>query len=83
MASFKGLVFVKHGRVGSRSEGPDYYLQASNGDFLLNFKEREPWKPDYYLEFYCRRMVEVTGEKEDTIIRVQGINEILGTNIPK
>ena len=28
METFEGLVYVKHGRIGSKSEGPDYYLQT-------------------------------------------------------
>ena len=27
---FRGLVFVKHGLVGSKSEGPQYFLQTFN-----------------------------------------------------
>src|SRR5947208_2164189 len=50
MDTFKGLVYVKHGRVGTRSEGPDYYLQTTRGDFLLRYRQRNPWEPDYHLE---------------------------------
>ena len=27
METFDGLVYIKNGRIGSKSEGPDYYLQ--------------------------------------------------------
>jgi hypothetical protein len=57
--SYKGLLCVKHGRVGDKSEGSDYYLQAFKADYLLQHKERSPWIPNYHLEFYCRKMVEV------------------------
>jgi hypothetical protein len=83
MATFKGLLYVKHGRVGTRSEGPDYYLQTSNGDFLLHYKERNPWESDYHLEFYCRRMVEVGGEIREKTIRVEHIEDICEPLIPQ
>lgn len=81
--TFKGLVYVKHGRVGSRSEGPDYYLQTRIGDFILCYEKRYLWKPDYRLEYYCRRIVEVSGEiEEKMIINVKHINEICESLIP-
>ena len=49
MGTFKGLVYVKHGRVGSKSEGPDYYLQTCDGEYLLKYVDRCLWKPDYLL----------------------------------
>jgi hypothetical protein len=30
METLKGLVYIKQGRIGTRSEGPDYYLQTFN-----------------------------------------------------
>lgn len=84
MAKFRGLVYVKHGRVGTRSEGPDYYLQTYRGDYLLRYQERMPWRPDYQLEFYGRRMVEVTGSLIDRqTIKVESIAEILSPGIPR
>lgn len=60
----KGLVYVKHGRVCTRSEGPDYYLQTKDVEYLLVLNERDLWEPDYELEYYCRRICLVTGEEE-------------------
>ncbi|MBK7537710.1 MAG: hypothetical protein IPI49_20515 [Myxococcales bacterium] len=57
-----GLVYVKHGRVGTRSEGPDYYLQTGRGDLLLHYEQRNLWEPDYKLEFFARQFVEVEGK---------------------
>jgi len=83
MAKFRGLVYVKHGRVGSRSEGPDYYLQTYRGDLLLRMNDRHPWKPDYELEFYGRTMVEIEGTRTGrTTIQVQSIAPILAPRIP-
>lgn len=83
LATFKGLVYVKHGRVGSRSEGPDYYLQTTRGDFLLRYHQRNLWEPDYHLEFFEHRMVAVTGTLDDTTITVDTIEEILASRLPR
>jgi|GEM_PF-1150127 len=85
METLKGLVYVKHGRIGSKSEGPDYYLQTYNNEYLLKYVDRYLWEPDYYLEFFCRKFVEVTGElKSDTnTINVKNIKEICVSYMPK
>lgn len=84
MAKFRGLVFVKHGRVGSRSEGPDYYLQAYGADYLLKYQARQLWQPDYQLEFFGRKMVEIEGKLVDRhTIQVASITEILSPMIPR
>jgi hypothetical protein len=51
---FEGFIFKKLHKFGTKSEGPDYYLQTEEGiDFLLFHEDREPWKPDSYLEKYA------------------------------
>ncbi|WP_157098321.1 hypothetical protein [Chlorobaculum limnaeum] len=82
MNSYKGLIFIKHGRVGTRSEGPDYFLQTKNGDYLLQFKDRHPWQPDYELEFFCRMMVEIEGALNDNMLKVERILQIPDHHIP-
>jgi hypothetical protein len=81
--TFKGLVYVKIGRIGTRSEGPDYYLQTARGEFLLRYQERNLWQPDYHLEFFQRRMVEVSGTLDDKLITVTAIAEILAPSLPR
>jgi len=77
MATFKGLVYVKHEAVGSKSEGPAYFLQTKTGDYLLEYKREALYEPDYYLEFYVRSIVEVEGEAiQKNRIKVQSIREI-------
>ena len=84
MKTFRGLVYVRHGRVGTRSEGPDYMLQTYKGDYLLALGERYPWAPDYQLEFYGRKMVEIEGELIDgQTIKVSRIEQILSPMIPR
>ncbi|NLP11980.1 hypothetical protein GX408_16390 [bacterium] len=81
--NYKGLLFIKHGRVGTKSEGPDYFLQTRAGDFLLHYKERHPWEPDYELEFFCRRMVEIEGTSTDKVLTVRHIQPILDQPLPR
>jgi hypothetical protein len=85
METFEGLVYVKHGRIGSKSEGPDYYLQTWDREYLLKYEDRGPWELDYYLEFFCRKFVEVTGELdgETNTIKVKSINDICVGLMPK
>ncbi len=84
MATFSGLVFIRHGRVGTRSEGPDYYLQTARRDYVLHYKERPLFEPDYHLEFFSRRMVEVEGKLgSDGIVQVDSIREICVPLIPR
>lgn len=84
MTKFRGLCYVKHGRVGSRSEGPDYHLQTYNADYLLRYHDRRPWEPDYHLEFFGRRMVEVEGKLIDRqTIQVVAIQQIVSPLIPR
>lgn len=61
MINLRGLVYIRQSRVGTRSEGPDYFLQTAGGDYALQLNPRDPWNLDYELEFYNRKIVEVTG----------------------
>lgn len=78
LETFRGLVYMKIGRIGSKSEGPDYFLQTAKAEFLLRYEQRNLWMPDYHLEFFNRRMVKVTGSFDDKIFVVRTIDEILG-----
>jgi hypothetical protein len=87
MNTFKGLVYVKYGNVGTKSEGPVYFLQTAQGDVGLEYNVKQAWETDFELEFYGRRMVEVQGEydAERRLLHVRkgGIREILSPNIPQ
>jgi hypothetical protein len=82
--TLKGLVYVKHGQVGTKSEGPEYFLQTRDGDYQLT-KMAHPWEPDYYLEFFQRRMVEVDGDVDEPsrTIRYRHLAEILSPQLPR
>ena len=78
----RGLLYVKHQNVGTRSEGPAYFLQTTGGDLALAMNERAPWQPDYELEFYARAIVEVDGSMEGAQLKVHGIHRLNSTAIP-
>ncbi|MEM6106580.1 protease inhibitor I42 family protein [Mycobacterium sp. 050272] len=79
---FEGFLYVKLGRVGTKSEGPDYWLQTRDGEYLLHFHERELFKPDFELEFYNRHVVELEGELEKpNLIRVDALPPIRGRDL--
>jgi len=83
VASFRGLLYIKHGRVGTKSEGPDYWLQTFNAEYLLRFHERELFRPDFELEFHNRHIVEVQGDLDDNAIRVSAISTLPLSYIPR
>ena len=84
MTILSGFLYIKHGRVGTRSEGPDYYLQMADGEVFLQYEERMLWDPDYHLEYFGRRMVEIEGELlEAQKVQVREIKEICETTIPQ
>jgi hypothetical protein len=76
MTTLRGLVFVKQGRIGTRSEGPDYYLQTKELEYPLARKTEDlVFKPDYMLEFYCRKWVEIEGSVMKKGITIDTIRE--------
>ncbi|HTX97402.1 MAG TPA: hypothetical protein VME67_22730 [Mycobacterium sp.] len=85
--TYRGLLYIKHGRLGTKSEGPDYWLQTADGEYLLRFHDRAAWEPDFELEFYNRRIVEVDGEQpgelDDRTISVTGLWALPVTYIPR
>jgi len=83
METFRGLVYVKIGRIGSKSEGPDYFLQTTKAELPLKYEKRNLWMPDYHLEFFNRRMVKVTGSFEDKFFVVRTIDEIPSPDLPR
>lgn len=83
---FTGLVCIKYENIGSRSEGPVYYLQTRTEEYLLEYEDRSPWEFDYYLEFYNRMIVEVKGvlSKEKCKIKLDrnGVNPLSKEHFP-
>jgi hypothetical protein len=51
----QGFIFKKLHAIGTRSEGPDYFLQTKEKVIyeLIYDKSRLPWEKDPYLEKFC------------------------------
>ena len=87
LASYKGFTHIMLGAVGTRSEGPIYYLQTlskvgKSKDYVLVYEERDLWEKDYYLEFYNHKMVEVSGKHiKENIIKVNRIWETCASHL--
>jgi hypothetical protein len=83
--TLRGLVYVKQGSIGTKSEGPDYILQTKNEEYLLHLGDRHHWTLDYKLEFYCRRFVEVVGSVDKATspatLKVSSIQDTLDTTL--
>ena len=83
MSIFKGLLYVKHDKLGTKSEGPVYRLQTIVGEYTLKYERRHPWDPDYHLEFFARSIVEVEGElQDDRQIQVKQIDRMAVSLVP-
>lgn len=82
---FFGLIYVKHGGVGTKMEGPIYYLQTAKADLILRYQDRHAWEPDYKLEFFARRFVEIDGTLTDSdgraVLHVQAVRPTLATAV--
>lgn len=60
---YEGYLFAKLERLGTFSEGPEYYLQEKDGDEARIIKKVEPWKEDPVLQELLGEKVRVYGEK--------------------
>ncbi len=51
----------------------------------LKYGDRGTWELDYYLEFFCRKFVEITGEldEEKNMVKVTTVKEIWVKHVPK
>lgn len=83
MSTFQGLLYVKHGAVGTKSEGPLYFLQTRTGDLLLEHGQRNAWEPDYHLEYFNRRIVQIDGTPiDEKTIEVTRVIPLSATTLP-
>ena len=64
MSNFEGYLFSKLDAIGSRSEGPLYYLQLADSTELLVANNVGPWQEDPGLHKYVGKKVTITGKKD-------------------
>ncbi|GEM_PF-2616045 len=57
-----GFLFSRIERVGTKSEGPEYYLRADGGDEIHLHKNAILWKEDPVLQEHIDKRVSVSGD---------------------
>jgi len=68
METITGYLFSKLMNIGSKSEGPQYFLQQINfdkGEFekeVVVIKQVELWQEDSQLQVFLGKKVEIEGE---------------------
>jgi hypothetical protein len=61
MARFDGYLFSKLALIGTKSEGPSYFLQQWDYREIPVVKRSFPWKPDPELHRFLDRKVTIWG----------------------
>lgn len=78
---FHGYLFAKLGRIQSKSEGPDYFLQMLDGKFIGKelpiLKKTHPWLEDPQLHVHLGSKVAVLGKYDGTVIDYQEVNPLV------
>lgn len=61
MKELEGFLFSKLGRIGSKSEGPDYYLQLFDSTEIPIVKKVHLWQEDPLLQKHLATKVILSG----------------------
>jgi hypothetical protein len=89
MARFNGYLFNKLQSIGTKSEGPAYYLQQWDYKELAIIKKVQPWEKDPALEKFMCQKVTVIGDAGPKGLEYQQVQPLLqaeaktGTAAPK
>ena len=70
---FHGFLFSKLTNIGTKSEGPSYFLQYRNYKDIKIIKHTNPWQRDPELEKFLGRNVEISGHITNKTIDYQAI----------
>ncbi len=62
MSKFNGFIFSKLHSIGTRSEGPNYFLQQFDYNEIPIKKQAEPWGEDPNLQKVLGAKATITGE---------------------
>jgi len=75
MKTFKGYMFTKLDNIGSKSEGPKYFLQLLEKpyDEVVVAKRVELWQEDPMLHQFLGKKVTIEGEIIDKKIKYQKV----------
>jgi len=75
METFDGYLFSKLDAIGSRSEGPKYFLQHFNYKEAVVLKKVHPWEQDAELHRFLNQKVTIEGSSGSGGIVYQRISE--------
>lgn len=82
MGTYKGLIYMKHLALGSRNEGPDYWLQTIDRDYQLHKTSQLP-QPDLRFDPLIGHIVEIAGNTYDGgLIEVDSVRDLHASHIP-
>lgn len=82
MKNFEGYLFTKLAAIGTKSEGPVYFLQQKDYSEIQIKKIAHPWEVDPMLHQFIARKVLVTGEIQDKLIIYKKVTEKKPETIP-
>lgn len=66
---YSGYLFAKLGNIGTKSEGPIYYLQQWDGSEVVVIKNGMLWQRDAQLDTHLNTKVTITGALEGGQLR--------------
>lgn len=62
VVTITGFLFFRTERIGTKSEGPEYYLRTDDGTEIHIFKKATLWQEDPALHKLVERKVSISGE---------------------
>jgi hypothetical protein len=71
--TLNGFLFSKLGALGTRSEGPQYFLQTFDGREIAVAKHTMMWQPDPALQRYIATKVTIEGDMVGNILSYRSI----------
>ena len=74
--NFEGYLFAKLNLIGSKSEGPVYFLQQWDYVEIPVIKKTNPWEPDPELHKFLNRKVTIIGTMTEEGIDYDKISEL-------
>jgi hypothetical protein len=76
MTTYYGWLFSKLDRIGSRSEGPEYFLQGQDYSVIRVIKKTYPWVNDKNLHQRLGSIVAITGTGHIGGLEYESVEEI-------
>lgn len=73
MSDYKGFLFSKLEAIGSKSEGPVYYIQQLDYIEIKILKKANPWEQDPALQKYLGSKVDISGQLESGGLKYEKI----------